>query len=310
MLTRFAQPRRIIPIAAMAGALLLAPLSAHASDDQLVLPDLRSQSFFGMNGHTLLTLGLIIAVLGIVFGLVIYAQLKKLPVHRSMLEVSDLIYETCKTYLLNQGKFILLLWVCIAAVMVGYFGFLRSGPGHDANMIPVDTRLTEYGKAFQVIIILAFSLIGIGGSYTVAWFGMRVNTFANSRTAMASLSGRARPVYAIPLKAGMSIGMVLISIELFLMLVILLFVPRNLAGQCFIGFAIGESLGAAALRVAGGIFTKIADIGADLMKIAFKIKEDDARNPGVIADCVGDNAGDSVGPTADGFETYGVTGVA
>ena len=165
-------------------------------------------------------------------------------------------------------------------------------------------------KPFQVLIILVFSLIGIGGSYTVAWFGMRVNTFANSRTAMASLSGKARPVYAIPLKAGMSIGMVLISIELFLMLVILLFVPRNLAGQCFIGFAIGESLGAAALRVAGGIFTKIADIGADLMKIAFKIKEDDARNPGVIADCVGDNAGDSVGPTADGFETYGVTGVA
>ncbi|HWE01025.1 MAG TPA: sodium-translocating pyrophosphatase [Tepidisphaeraceae bacterium] len=294
----------------MAGAMLLSPIAAFAGDQDLVLPDLKSQTFFGVNGHTLLMMGLVIALLGIGFGLVIYAQLKKLPVHRSMLDVSDLIYETCKTYLLNQGKFILILWVCIAAVMVGYFGFLQNGPGADANLEAAKAGLTQYGKAFQVIIILAFSLIGIGGSYTVAWFGMRVNTFANSRTAMASLSGRARPVYAIPLKAGMSIGMVLISIELFLMLVIMLFVPRNLAFQCFLGFAIGESLGAAALRVAGGIFTKIADIGADLMKIAFKIKEDDARNPGVIADCVGDNAGDSVGPTADGFETYGVTGVA
>jgi K(+)-stimulated pyrophosphate-energized sodium pump len=219
-------------------------------------------------------------------------------VHRSMLEVSDLIYETCKTYLLNQGRFILILWACIALVMGWYFGFLRHSDSH------------EYSRAFQVIIILVFSLIGIGGSYSVAWFGMRVNTFANSRTAMAALEGKARPVYAIPLKSGIAIGMVLISVELFLMLFILLFVPRNLAGQCFIGFAIGESLGAAALRVAGGIFTKIADIGADLMKIVFNIKEDDARNPGVIADCVGDNAGDSVGPTADGFETYGVTGVA
>jgi K(+)-stimulated pyrophosphate-energized sodium pump len=225
-----------------------------------------------------------------------------------MLEVSDLIYETCKTYLLNQGRFILVLWVCIAAVMVFYFGFLQGSEKSAAAVSATD--LHEYSRVLQVVIILGFSLVGILGSYSVAWFGMRVNTFANSRTAMAAMSGRARPVYAIPLRSGMSIGMVLISVELLIMLFILLFVPRNLAGPCFIGFAIGESLGAAALRVAGGIFTKIADIGADLMKIVFKIKEDDARNPGVIADCVGDNAGDSVGPTADGFETYGVTGVA
>ncbi|QOV88601.1 sodium-translocating pyrophosphatase [Humisphaera borealis] len=290
------------------------PLPALAKGEaDLVLPDFSSQKFFGqsIDGKTLLTLGLLVTLAGIAFGLVIYAQLRRLPVHRAMLEVSDLIYETCKTYLLTQAKFILILWVCIAAVMVAYFGFLR-GDHTDAGtaaMLKAE-GLVEYGKATQVISILAFSLVGIAGSYAVAWFGMRVNTFANSRTAMASLGGKARPVYAIPLKAGMSIGMVLISVELFIMLCILLFVPRNLAGPCFIGFAIGESLGAAALRVAGGIFTKIADIGADLMKIVFKIKEDDARNPGVIADCVGDNAGDSVGPTADGFETYGVTGVA
>lgn len=279
----------------------------------LVLPDFASQKFLGgsIDGHTLLTLGIFVSLAGIVFGLVIYAQLRKLPVHRAMLEVSDLIYETCKTYLLTQARFILILWVCIAAVMVAYFGFLRDAHVDAATAAMLKAEgLVEYGKATQVVAILAFSLVGIAGSYAVAWFGMRVNTFANSRTAMASLSGKARPVYAIPLKAGMSIGMVLISVELLIMLVILLFVPRNLAGPCFIGFAIGESLGAAALRVAGGIFTKIADIGADLMKIVFKIKEDDARNPGVIADCVGDNAGDSVGPTADGFETYGVTGVA
>ena len=306
---RIPRLRWIAPLIAVAAAVLCCPSAALASDADLVLPELRAQKFFGIDGHTLLTIGILVAVLGIVFGLVIYAQLKRLPVHKSMLEVSDLIYETCKTYLQNQGRFILLLWVCIAAVMIGYFGFLRSG--QNANM-PIDqgNGLHEYSKTFQVIIILAWSLIGIAGSYSVAWFGMRVNTFANSRTAMASLAGKARPVYAIPLRAGISIGMVLISIELLLMLIILLFVPRNLAGQCFIGFAIGESLGAAVLRVAGGIFTKIADIGADLMKIVFKIKEDDARNPGVIADCVGDNAGDSVGPTADGFETYGVTGVA
>ena len=305
-LTRF---QWIVPVLAVAAALLGCPAVASASEDQLILPDLHSQTFFGIDGHTLLTIGLVIAALGIVFGLVIYAQLKRLPVHRSMLEVSDLIYETCKTYLLNQGRFILILWVCIAAVMIGYFGFLRGGENANTSA-SADPGLHEYSKAVQVLIILAFSLVGIAGSYSVAWFGMRVNTFANSRTAFAALGGKARPVYSIPLRSGMSIGMVLISIELLIMLFILLFVPRNLAGPCFIGFAIGESLGAAALRVAGGIFTKIADIGADLMKIVFKIKEDDARNPGVIADCVGDNAGDSVGPTADGFETYGVTGVA
>jgi K(+)-stimulated pyrophosphate-energized sodium pump len=209
-----------------------------------------------------------------------------------MREVSELIYETCKTYLITQGKFILILEAFIAVVIVLYFGVL------------------EHEAANRVIIILLFSLIGIAGSYGVAWFGIRVNTFANSRTAFAGLRGKPYPIYAIPLKAGMSIGMMLISVELFMMLCILLFVPADYSGPCFIGFAIGESLGAAALRIAGGIFTKIADIGSDLMKIVFKIKEDDARNPGVIADCTGDNAGDSVGPSADGFETYGVTGVA
>src|SRR5271163_1625719 len=240
--------------------------------------------------------GLVICALGLLFGLVSFMQLRNLPVHRSMREISELIYETCKTYLITQGKFLLVLWIFIGAVIALYFGYLAPIPNK-----PVSTTLP---------VILLFSLVGIAGSYGVAWFGIRVNTFANSRTAFASLRGKPYPVYAIPLQAGMSIGMVLISVELFIMLCILLFIPSNLAGACFIGFAIGESLGAAVLRVAGGIFTKIADIGADLMKIVFKIKEDDARNPGVIADCVGDNAGDSVGPTADGFETYGVTGVA
>jgi K(+)-stimulated pyrophosphate-energized sodium pump len=298
---RFHKKLLTLPAAALAAGLFF-PAIASANESNLVLPKLDNPSVYGGHGYTMLLVGLLIAAAGILFGLVSYAQLKKLPVHRAMGEVSELIYETCKTYLLTQGRFILLLWVCIAAVMVAYFGFL-SGNEHNPNA-------AEYSTPVRVTFILAFSLIGIAGSYSVAWFGMRVNTFANSRTAMASLSGKARPVYAIPLKAGMSIGMVLISVELLLMLVILLFVPSSLAGPCFIGFAIGESLGAAALRVAGGIFTKIADIGADLMKIVFKIKEDDARNPGVIADCVGDNAGDSVGPTADGFETYGVTGVA
>jgi K(+)-stimulated pyrophosphate-energized sodium pump len=332
MRPRLASLRRLVPLlAVMAAVLLLAPTNAMAaSEADLVLPDLGDPdiTFFGMTGKALLTLGLGVAALGIVFGLVIYVQLKRLPVHRSMSEVSELIYETCKTYLQTQGKFILILWVFIAAVMVFYFGFLRAehadpagaatGAVAAAQGAPADVAagatasapVERHGTAVQVLIILAFSLVGIGGSYAVAWFGMRVNTFANSRTAFAALHGLARPVYAIPLKSGMSIGMVLISVELLIMLVILLFVDRTLAGSCFIGFAIGESLGAAALRVAGGIFTKIADIGADLMKIVFKIKEDDARNPGVIADCVGDNAGDSVGPTADGFETYGVTGVA
>jgi K(+)-stimulated pyrophosphate-energized sodium pump len=258
----------------------------------LVVPDLSVVEFRGINGRTLLMGGLLICAAGLLFGLLTFTQLKAMPVHASMLEVSELIYETCKTYLVTQGKFILLLELFIGSIMVIYFGVL------------------EHLEPMRVVIILIFSLIGIGGSYGVAWFGIRVNTFANSRAAFASLRGKPFPIYAIPLRAGMSIGMLLISVELLLMLMILLFIPGNLAGPCFIGFAIGESLGAAALRIAGGIFTKIADIGSDLMKIVFNIKEDDARNPGVIADCTGDNAGDSVGPSADGFETYGVTGVA
>ncbi|HEY0566397.1 MAG TPA: sodium-translocating pyrophosphatase [Terriglobales bacterium] len=272
------------------------PQQAAGGEANLVLPDLSSVNFLGMNGHNLLLIGLLFCAAGLLFGLVIYTQLKNSPVHSSMREISELIYETCKTYLTTQGKFIAVLWVFIAIVIGLYFGILVPTPGH-----PV---------ALTVTVILLFSIVGILGSYGVAWFGIRVNTFANSRTAFASLRGKPYPIYAIPLKAGMSIGMLLISVELLIMLCILLFVPRDYAGPCFIGFAIGESLGAAALRIAGGIFTKIADIGSDLMKIVFKIKEDDARNPGVIADCTGDNAGDSVGPSADGFETYGVTGVA
>ncbi len=265
---------------------------ALASEAELVIPDLSSVTFLGIPGSALLSSGVIVCALGLVFGLVIYRQLQAMPVHQSMREISELIYETCKTYLLTQGKFILILWSFIAVIMVAYFGWLRH--------FSVD----------RVLLIIFFSLVGIAGSYGVAWFGIRINTFANSRTAFASLAGKPFPTYAIPLKAGMSIGMLLISTELVIMLAILLLVPGEYAGPCFIGFAIGESLGAAALRIAGGIFTKIADIGSDLMKIVFNIKEDDARNPGVIADCTGDNAGDSVGPTADGFETYGVTGVA
>ena len=265
---------------------------AGGGEASLRMPDVGSIALMGVNGRTLLLGGLVVCVLGLVFGLVIFRRIKNLPVHASMREISELIYETCKTYLVTQGKFILILEIFIGLIIVLYFGvLLRFEP-------------------MRVVIILLFSLIGIGGSYGVAWFGMRINTFANSRTAFASLAGRPLPVYSIPLESGMSIGMLLISVELFLMLCILLFVPGEYAGACFIGFAIGESLGAAALRIAGGIFTKIADIGSDLMKIVFNIKEDDARNPGVIADCTGDNAGDSVGPTADGFETYGVTGVA
>src|SRR5207245_9069572 len=262
----------------------------------LKLPDLSQVTFLGTDGHRLLLVGLLFCFLGLMFGLAIYIQLKNLPVHRSMREISELIYETCKTYLITQGKFIMLLWIFIAIIVVAYFGILRPVPGH-----PV---------ALTVPMILFFSLVGIAGSYGVAWFGIRVNTFANSRTTFASLAGKPYPIYAIPIKAGMSIGMALVSVELFMMLCILLYIPGDYAGPCFIGFAIGESLGAAALRIAGGIFTKTADIGSDLMKIVFKIKEDDARNPGVVAECRGDNAGDSVGPTADGFETYGVTGVA
>src|ERR1700674_1799547 len=290
------------PLKISAGMALLSMLgcvSAGAQEVQeaggeanLKLPDLSQVSFLGIDGHKILLFGLIFCVFGLIFGLAIYSKLKNLPVHKSMRDISELIYETCKTYLITQGKFILLLEIFIAIVIVLYFGVLLKF------------------EAMRVAIILLFSLVGIAGSYGVAWFGIRVNTFANSRTAFASLHGKPYPIYHTPLQAGMSIGMMLISVELLIMLFILLFIPGDYAGPCFIGFAIGESLGAAALRIAGGIFTKIADIGSDLMKIVFRIKEDDARNPGVIADCVGDNAGDSVGPSADGFETYGVTGVA
>ncbi|MGA9184431.1 MAG: sodium-translocating pyrophosphatase, partial [Candidatus Acidiferrales bacterium] len=290
-LARFAGMAAIALLSAQAALAQSAPESA-GGEANLKLPDLSQVNFLGVNGHKLLIWGILFCVFGLTFGMVIYSKLKNLPVHRSMLEISDLIYETCKTYLLTQGKFLILLWLFIAAVIVLYFGVL------------------EHYEAVRVAIILLFSVIGMAGSYGVAWFGIRVNTFANSRTAFAGLGGKPYPIYQIPLEAGMSIGMMLISVELVLMLFILLFVPGDYAGPCFIGFAIGESLGAAVLRIAGGIFTKIADIGSDLMKIVFKIKEDDARNPGVIADCTGDNAGDSVGPSADGFETYGVTGVA
>src|SRR5688572_24258894 len=284
----------LISILALGGVALAQELqpTEHRSEANLVLPDLGSVQFLGMGGDRLLMGGLIVCVFGLLFGLMMYVQLKNLPVHSAMREISELIYETCKTYLVTQGKFILLLELFIGAIMVVYFGFLR------------------HFDALRVVIILVASLVGIAGSYGVAWFGIRINTFANSRTAFASLKGKPFPTYSIPLKAGMSIGMLLISVELLIMLLILLYVPGAYAGAVFIGFAIGESLGAAALRIAGGIFTKIADIGSDLMKIVFNIKEDDVRNPGVIADCTGDNAGDSVGPTADGFETYGVTGVA
>ncbi|HEV2299312.1 MAG TPA: sodium-translocating pyrophosphatase [Candidatus Acidoferrales bacterium] len=267
---------------------------AAGGEASLKVPDLRQATFFNgaINGHALLVWGILFCVFGLVFGLAMYVRLKNLPVHRAMREMSELIWETCKTYLITQGKFLLLLESFIAAIIILYFGFLR------------------HMDAVQVFVILLFSIVGICGSYGVAWFGIRVNTFANSRTAFASLPGKPFPIYRIPLSAGMSIGMMLVSVELLVMLIILLFIPGSYSGPCFIGFAIGESLGAAALRIAGGIFTKIADIGSDLMKIVFKIKEDDARNPGVIADCTGDNAGDSVGPSADGFETYGVTGVA
>src|SRR5579859_4598159 len=284
---------KVILLSAALAAPLMAQSQEHGGEANLTLPDLNSASFLGgIGGHNLLLGGLAVCALGFLFGLAIFVRLRNMPVHQSMREVSELIYETCKTYLLTQGKFLILLECFIGAIIVFYFGFLQDF------------------SAFKVLIILLFSVVGISGSFFVAAFGMRVNTFANSRTAFASLRGKPYPCYDIPLQAGMSIGMLLISVELLIMLFILLFVPGNLAGACFIGFAIGESLGAAALRVAGGIFTKIADIGSDLMKIIFKIKEDDARNPGVIADCTGDNAGDSVGPSADGFETYGVTGVA
>ncbi|MBM4062489.1 MAG: sodium-translocating pyrophosphatase [Planctomycetes bacterium] len=281
---------------ALVPPLFQSPQPQGGGEANLVLPDLSKVEFLGLSGWSLLAIGILVSLFGLVFGLLISARMKRLPVHRSMLEISELIYETCKTYLLTQGRFIAILWLFIAAIITVYFGWLSN---HGQGM-----------GLGRVAIILVFSLVGILGSAGVAWFGIRVNTYANSRAAFASLRGKPFPTYAIPLEAGMSIGTMLISTELLIMLFILLFVPGDLAGPCFIGFAIGESLGASALRIAGGIFTKIADIGSDLMKIVLRIKEDDARNPGVIADCTGDNAGDSVGPSADGFETYGVTGVA
>ncbi|MFV0633780.1 sodium-translocating pyrophosphatase [Demequina sp.] len=289
--------RAAIIAGAGAGTLALSGCGAGGHIDggeaSLELPDLSGVTASGgLSGFTLLLGGLAITVLGLAFGFAVLRQIRRMPVHESMREVSELIYATSKAYLVQQGKFLLALWGVIAAVIILYYGVLVG---------------FSWGRT---AVVIAFSLIGMAGSYSVAWFGIRVNTYANSRTSFAALRGKPLALHRIPLKAGMSIGMVLISLELLMMLVILLFLPRDIAGACFIGFAIGESLGAAALRIAGGIFTKIADIGSDLMKIAFKIKEDDARNPGVIADCTGDNAGDSVGPSADGFETYGVTGVA
>jgi len=286
----------LLAVAALLGSAL--PAAAQVAREHtpggevnIKLPSLAQGDFFGLNGHQFLLGGLVVCVLGLLFGLYTYFGVRKLPVHRSMAEISELIYETCKAYLIQQGKLLLVLEAFIGTVIVAYFWMIGF-------------------PAYRIAIVLVFSLIGMGGSYGVAWYGIRINTLANSRTAFAGLTGKPYPVYAIPLRAGMSVGMMLISVELLFMLAILLFVPGEYAGACFLGFAIGESLGASALRIAGGIFTKIADIGSDLMKIVFKIKEDDARNPGVIADCTGDNAGDSVGPTADGFETYGVTGVA
>jgi K(+)-stimulated pyrophosphate-energized sodium pump len=277
------------------GAAFAAPAAQVGGEANLKLPDLTQVRFFGpggINGHDLLMYGPLFCILGMIFGFIMYLHLKRLPAHRSMLEMSQLIWETSKTYLINQGKFLLLLWSFIAVVILAYFDILL------------------HFSALRVAIILVFSVLGMAGSYFVAWFGIRVNTLANSRAAYAALGGNPYRAFTVPLKSGMSIGMMLISIELLMMFSIILVVPGSYAGPCFIGFAIGESLGAATLRLAGGIFTKIADIGADLMKIVFHVKEDDARNPGVIADCTGDNAGDSVGPTADGFETYGVVQVA
>lgn len=290
--------RKLFARAAHATTALFAFLSgsiALASEADLVIPDLGVTFTLGgseVSGTTILYFGILVSILGLLFGAYEFFAVKKLPAHKSMKEVSELIYETCKTYMVQQGKFLAGLFLFIGAAIVYYFMFLRH---------------MEFGRVF---VILVWTVLGILGSYGVAWFGIRMNTYANSRTSFSSLTGKAFSVMAIPLRAGMSIGVVLICVELFLMMIILLVVPSDAAGPCFLGFAIGESLGASALRVAGGIFTKIADIGSDLMKIVFNIKEDDARNPGVIADCTGDNAGDSVGPTADGFETYGVTGVA
>lgn len=289
-------PPRLATLLAIVACWALGAGQAWADESNIQLPpDFHTFAFPNAGnivGQNLLYVGLVVCLLGAGFGLYQYGQIKNLPVHDSMLEISELIYATCKTYLMQQGRFLVMLEVFIGICMVYYFGVLRQMP------------------AVNVIIILIMSVLGILGSFGVAWFGIRINTFANSRTAFSSLRGKPYPVYAIPIQAGMSIGMLLICTELFMMLLIMLFLPMDVVGPSFIGFAIGESLGASALRICGGIFTKIADIGSDLMKIVFNIKEDDARNPGVIADCTGDNAGDSVGPTADGFETYGVTGVA
>ena len=276
-------------ISALISAFICSFAPVFAGEADLIVPDIRSLS---LDNYNLLLIGIGISVFGLVFGLVEFLRIKKLEVHKAMADVGNIIFETCKTYLIQQGKFLILLEILIGLCILFYFGFLREMP------------------AKNVLIILGWSIIGILGSYAVAWFGVRMNTLANARTSFSALKGNPLNILRIPLRAGMSIGVCLVSVELILMLAILLFVPGEIAGACFIGFAIGESLGASALRVAGGIFTKIADIGSDLMKIQFKIKEDDPRNPGVIADCTGDNAGDSIGPTADGFETYGVTGVA
>src|SRR5574344_1883571 len=270
-------------------ALLMVSLPSFASEASLVVPDIKAHDLASYN---LLLVGMAVSVIGVIFGFIEFLKVKNLDVHTAMANVGNTIFETCKTYLVQQGKFLLVLEVLIGLCIAFYFGYL------------------EKMSLTNVLIILGWSVIGILGSYSVAWFGIRMNTLANARTAFTALKGKPIDILNLPLKAGMSIGVFLVSIELIMMLIILLFVPGKLAGACFIGFAIGESLGASALRVAGGIFTKIADIGSDLMRIQFGIKEDDPRNPGVIADCTGDNAGDSVGPTADGFETYGGTGVA
>ena len=277
-------------------ALLISPLAVMASEADLAIPDLH-EGHFNIFGNTisawnLLAIGACIIAITLGFSLYLRTQIHRLPAHKSMLDVADIIFRTCKTYLIQQGKFLMMLFIIMGAAMTYYFMGLQGEPASTAVMV------------------LLFSVVGMAGSYAVAWYGIRVNTYANCRTAFASLRGEPWDVVNIPLRAGMSVGLFLISLELVMMVIILLFVDRAIVGVCFLGFAIGESLGASALRIAGGIFTKIADIGSDLMKIVFNVKEDDPRNPGVIADCTGDNAGDSVGPTADGFETYGVTGVA
>src|SRR3954462_6397378 len=270
------------------------PSVLRASEADINIPNLNAISFFdgALSGRNVLMIGLVVCVFGVIYGWMQYIQTRNLQVHSSMATVSQIIWETCKTYLFQQGKFLAALWTLIAICMAYYFGVLS----HESPM--------------HVVMILLASVLGILGSYGVAWFGIRINTVANSRAAFSALKGNPLATLLIPLKSGMSVGLLLVAIELFFMICILAFLPPELAGPCFIGFAIGESLGASALRICGGIFTKIADIGADLMKIVFSLPEDDPRNPGVIADCTGDNAGDSVGPTADGFETYGVTGVA